>query len=65
MDPNASDAPEVLAAKLERLAADRGLREKLGAAGRREAREHYDWAKIGQQLETLYQRAEEHCACRA
>ena len=64
IDPNATDAAEDLAAKLGRLAADRAWREKLGEAGRREARANYDWPMIGRQLETLYQRAEEHCARR-
>jgi len=65
IDPNATDAAADLAAKLQRFAADPGFREQLGAAGLREARANYDWAKIGQQLENLYQRAEENCARRA
>jgi glycosyltransferase involved in cell wall biosynthesis len=65
MDPNAADAASDLAAKLQRIATDAGFREKLGGAGLREARANYDWTKIGQQLENLYQRAEEHCARRA
>jgi glycosyltransferase involved in cell wall biosynthesis len=65
MDPNAADAADDLAGKLQNVAADAGFREKLGAAGLREARANYDWTKIGQQLENLYQRAEENCARRA
>ncbi|SKA93184.1 Glycosyltransferase involved in cell wall bisynthesis [Prosthecobacter debontii] len=32
----------------------------LGQAGQMEARTHYDWKRIHQRLETLYQQAEEH-----
>ncbi len=62
MDPNAADAAGALAAKLDRLATDPELRHRLGEAGQREAKSKYDWSQISQQLETLYQRAEEHCA---
>jgi len=65
IDPNAADAAADLAAKLQRLADEPALRAQLGSAGRRETLENYDWTKIGQQLENLYQRAEEHCARRA
>ena len=64
-DPNAADAAAVLAARLSTLAGSAELRLNLGQAGRQEALARYDWAKIGQQLETLYQRAEEHCARRS
>ncbi len=64
LDPNAGDAAADLAAKLTRLAGEPELRRCLGEAGRREAREHYDWTQIGQQLESLYERAEEHAAQR-
>jgi hypothetical protein len=40
------------------------LKNKIGANGQREAKSKYDWAQIGQLLETLYQRAEENCARR-
>ena len=39
-------------------------KNKIGASGLREAKSKYDWAQIGQQLENLYQRAEENCARR-
>lgn len=65
IDPNAPDAAADLAAKLGRLAAEPAFRAQIGEAGLREARANYDWTKIGQQLENLYQRAEEHCARRA
>jgi glycosyltransferase involved in cell wall biosynthesis len=65
MDPNAPAAAVDLAAQLSRLAGDPGFCAALGEAGRREARALYDWTQIGQQLETLYQRAEEHCAHRS
>ena len=63
-DPNAPTAAADLAAQLERLATHPELPVRVGAAGRREAVAHYDWAQIGRQLETLYQRAEENCARR-
>ena len=62
IDPNASDAAANLAAKLNRFATEPELKNKIGNAGLREAKSKYDWTQIGQQLETLYQRAEEHCA---
>ena len=64
-DPNASDAATDLAAKLNRFATEPELKNKVGANGLREAKSKYDWAQIGQQLETLYQRAEENCARRS
>ena len=64
IDPNAPDAPADLAAKMERFARAPELRHAIGHAGHKEALSAYDWAQIGQQLETLYQRAEEHCARR-
>ena len=64
IDPNASDAAADLAAKLNRFATDPEMKNKIGANGSREAKSKYDWTQIGQQLETLYQRAEENCACR-
>ena len=64
-DPNAADAAAQLAAKLGLLAGSGELRAKMGAAGRQEALSRYDWAKIGLQLEELYQRAEEQRARRA
>jgi glycosyltransferase involved in cell wall biosynthesis len=62
IDPNAVDATTALAVKLGRLAAEPELLRRIGEAGRREARCRYDWAQVSQQLETLYQRAEEYCA---
>jgi glycosyltransferase involved in cell wall biosynthesis len=65
IDPNAADAAADLAAKLELFAGQPELRARIGASGRDEARSRYDWARIGQQLEGLYRRAEEHCARRS
>ena len=65
IDPNAPDAVADLAAKLARFAREPGLGQAIGAAGRQEALSAYDWAQVSQQLETLYQRAEEHCARRS
>jgi glycosyltransferase involved in cell wall biosynthesis len=64
IDPNAGDAAADLAEKLNRFATEPELKNKIGANGLREAKSKYDWAQIGQQLETLYQRAEENCARR-
>jgi glycosyltransferase involved in cell wall biosynthesis len=64
INPNASDAAADLAAKLNRFATEPELKNKIGANGLREAKSKYDWTQIGQQLETLYQRAEENCAKR-
>jgi glycosyltransferase involved in cell wall biosynthesis len=65
VDPNAADAADDLAAKLGRLAAEPALGRTIGQAGLREATAKYDWTRIGEQLETLYQRAEENRARRA
>jgi len=62
IDPNSSDAATDLAAKINRFATEPELRKQIGAAGLRETKSKYDWARIGQQLETLYQRAEENRA---
>jgi len=64
-DPNAGDAAVDLAAKLNRFATEPELKNKIGATGLREAQSKYDWAQIGQQLETLYQRAEANYAKRS
>jgi len=64
-DPNAADAASALAAKLDRFVAEPELKRRIGEAGQREATSKYDWAQIAQQLETLYQRAEENCARRS
>jgi glycosyltransferase involved in cell wall biosynthesis len=64
IDPDAADAATDLAAKLKRFAAEPELAQSIGSAGLREARLKYDWSQIGQQLEVLYQRAEENCARR-
>ena len=61
IDPNSNDAATDLAEKLNRFAIEPELKHKIGANGRREAKSKYDWAQIGQQLESLYRRAEENC----
>lgn len=53
-----------LAAQLQLLATTPSLRRQLGEAGREEARAVYDWNRIAQQLEQLYQAAEQHAARR-
>lgn len=65
IDPNAADAATDLAEKLNRFTNGLELKRRIGQAGQREARSKYDWTRIGHQLETLYQRAEENCARRS
>ena len=61
----AADASaEDLAGQLRVLCGSPALRQKLGAAGREEALLRYDWTRIGQQLEQLYQAAEQHAGRR-
>jgi glycosyltransferase involved in cell wall biosynthesis len=43
-----------LAAGLERLYLDEGLRQRMGAAGRERARESYHWDKLGDRLMEIY-----------
>jgi len=64
VDPDAPTAASDLAAALERLARQPALGREVGEAGRREARSRYDWTHVGERLESLYQRAEEHAARR-
>ena len=63
-DPESPDAADQLAAHLSALSSDPNLRRRLGEAGCKEALAHYDWTRIGAQLETLYQLAEENAARR-
>ena len=49
---------------LRALHQDPALRRGLGAAGRAEARDRYDWSQISRQLEELYLLAEENNARR-
>ncbi len=61
----AADASaEDLAGQLRVLCGSPALRQKLGASGREEARLRYDWTRIGQQLEQLYQAAEQQAGRR-
>jgi starch synthase len=45
-----------LAAAVNRLMADPGLRERMGEAGRRRVEEHYAWNAVAAQVEELYRR---------
>jgi glycosyltransferase involved in cell wall biosynthesis len=49
--------PQALAAALERLVTDAGLRRRLGRAGRAFVAEHYSWEENTAQMEALYQSA--------
>lgn len=53
-----------LAGQLNRLAGDEALRKRLAERGQGEARLLYDWSRISQKLEALYQQAEAHAARR-
>ena len=53
-----------LSAQLLRLAQSPSLRHQLGNAGRQAARLGYDWSRIAQRLEQLYQAAEQNAARR-
>ena len=64
IDPAQALAADELNAKLELLRVHPDLRETLGANGRHEARTHYDWSAVNEQLEQLYQRAEASHAAR-
>jgi starch synthase len=51
------DAPAfsaALAAAINRVGLDEGLRERMGRAGRRRAEEHFSWAAIARQTLELY-----------
>jgi glycosyltransferase involved in cell wall biosynthesis len=54
------ETPSELTVELLSLHRSVELRNALGNAGRAQARQHYDWAQINRQLETLYQAAEAH-----
>jgi glycosyltransferase involved in cell wall biosynthesis len=38
------------------LAQDSGLREQMGAAGRKHVSENYGWRVVGERLDALYQK---------
>jgi glycosyltransferase involved in cell wall biosynthesis len=44
-----------LAERIEQLAGDPGLRERMGCQGRERVVERYTWQKVGERLLTLYQ----------
>ena len=46
-----------LAEGLERLYLDQELRDRLGAAGRERAEQHYHWDRLGERLLEIYQQA--------
>ncbi len=48
---------QALAAALDRLASDGGLRRRLGHAGRAFVAEHYSWEDNVAQMEALYEEA--------
>ena len=64
LNPDREGTPADLAEQLQVVATTPELRRRLGEAGRLEARSRYDWSRIAQQLEGLYQAAELTAACR-
>lgn len=63
-DPDGVEAAEELAGKLKTLADQPEWRARLGAAGKAEALDRYDWSRIAAELETIYRQAEENAARR-
>lgn len=59
-DPDADNAADQLAMALSRLHSNPDLRRQLGESGKREAFGQYDWSRICQRLEGIYQLAEAH-----
>lgn len=59
-DPDASDADEQIATALKSLKDNEQKRRFMGQAGQREAIENYEWSRITQRLELIYQQAEAH-----
>lgn len=57
-----AEEPAEFAAAILRLLDDRGLRARLGAAGRALIERDYDWEHIGKRLTTLYRLALERLA---
>lgn len=64
INPRSDATPADLAGQLTSLAGSPRRAQTLGATGREEARVRYDWSRIAQQLESLYQSAESHAARR-
>lgn len=62
IEPDSSEAAIHLAALLNRLAKEPGLRKELGRSGREQAMAQYDWKQIGAKQEEIYQQAEGHHA---
>jgi glycosyltransferase involved in cell wall biosynthesis len=51
-----ADTPEFFADSVVEVLTDSNLREKLGKNGRKLVQEKYNWEKISQKLEGIYQR---------
>ncbi len=55
-----ADSPQASAEAILTLLSDDGLRQRLGAAGRRYVEAYHDWNKIAAQLESIYQQSVEN-----
>ena len=64
IDPTIPEAAGELAKLILRLRREPHARNRLGEAGRLEALGRYDWDRIVDRLEALYQQAERHAAAR-
>lgn len=60
----ASGDPRALAAGLERLLLQADLRQRMGAAGLRRARDEFSWPRIAARTVEIYELALEHAAAR-
>ncbi|MEZ5324920.1 MAG: glycosyltransferase family 4 protein [Verrucomicrobiales bacterium] len=60
VDPDLPSAPEEMEAKLRTLIDHPAMGKAIGAAGRQNAVDHYDWGRIIARLEEIYQEAETH-----
>lgn len=59
-DPGSVDAPGALADRLQHLLLHRELGRHLGEQGLANVREHYQWDRINDKLEAIYELAEKH-----
>lgn len=59
-DPNAENAPDALADRIESLVKDRDMCMRMGETGLANVRKQYQWDRINEKLELIYDLAEKH-----